>query len=61
MPQFKKERFGSQPTRLTLTRKQIEQMYQMIDHFKDQNSFELCYDETEGKLTFNFTFEFDQK
>ena len=61
MPQFKKEKFGAQPVVLSLTRKQIEQMYTMIDHFKDQEVFELRYDEVEGKMTFNFTIEFDKE
>ncbi len=59
IPEFKKEKFGALPTTIKLTRKQIEQMHQMIDHFKDQENFELRYDD--GKITFHFTMEFDSK
>lgn len=58
MPEFKKEKFGAEATILHLSRSQISQMYEMIDHFKDQEKFALKYED--GKLTFNFTIEFDE-
>lgn len=58
MPEFKKEKFGAEPAVIHLTRKQITQMYEMIDHFKDQEAFALKYED--GKLSFAFTIEFDK-
>lgn len=58
MSEFKKEKFGAQPQVIQLTRKQIEQMHEMIDHFKDQNAFELKYED--GKVTFHFSMEFEK-
>ena len=58
MPEFKKEKFGAQPVEIKLSRGQIQQMNEMIDHFKDQDDFVLRYDD--GKLTFNFTLEFEK-
>lgn len=58
MPEFKKEKFGADPTIINLSRKQITQMYEMITHFKDQEAFALKYED--GKLSFAFTIEFDK-
>lgn len=58
MSNFKLENFGAEPSVITLTRSQITQMYEMIDHFKDQETFALKYED--GKLTFNFTIEFNK-
>jgi hypothetical protein len=58
MSDFKMENFGAEPNTIMLTRKQIVQMYQMIDHFKEQETFALRYQD--GKLSFNFTIEFDK-
>ena len=58
MAEFKIDRFGTDPVVVHLTRKQIIQMHEMMDHFKDQETFALKYED--GKLTFNFTIEFDK-
>lgn len=57
MPKFKVDKFGYEPTTIQLTRKQITQMYEMINHFKDQEIFALKIED--GKLSFNFTIEFE--
>ena len=60
MTKFVEETYGkTEPIVIRITRKQIEQMHEMIDHFKDQDGFDLKYEN--GKLTFNFTIEFDKK
>ena len=58
MAEFKIDRFGANPVIVHLTRKQIMQMHEMMDHFKDQETFALKYED--GKLTFNFTIDFDK-
>lgn len=55
MKEFKKIDLG-EPVTIKLTRAQIQQMNEMVDHFKDQNEFELKYEN--DKLYFNFTMEF---
>jgi hypothetical protein len=55
MKEFKKLDIG-EPVSIKLTRAQIQQMNEMVDHFKDQNEFELKYEN--DKLYFNFTMEF---
>jgi len=55
MKEFKKLDLG-EPVTIKLTRAQIQQMNEMVDHFKDQNEFELKYEN--DKLYFNFTMEF---
>lgn len=55
MNEFKKLDLG-EPVTIKLTRAQIQQMNEMVDHFKDQNEFELRYEN--DKLYFNFTMEF---
>lgn len=57
MKEFKKLDLG-EPVTIKLTRAQIQQMNEMVDHFKDQNEFELKYEN--DKLYFNFTLEFDK-
>lgn len=57
MSEFKKQTYG-EPVTIKLTRAQIQQMNEMVDHFKDQNEFELKYEN--DKLYFNFTMEFDK-
>ena len=56
-PTFKEETYGA-PDDLVieLTRKQIEQMHEMANSFKDIDSFELRYNQ--NKLTFHFTLNF---
>jgi|688.fasta_scaffold772969_2 hypothetical protein len=58
MAEFKIDRFGANPVIVHLTRKQIMQMHEMMEHFKDQETFALKYED--GKLTFNFTIDFDK-
>jgi hypothetical protein len=42
MSKFKEETYGAAESQvIKLTRKQIEQMHEMIGHFKDINDFEL--------------------
>jgi hypothetical protein len=57
MKEFRKQDLG-EPVTIKLTRAQIQQMNEMVDHFKDQNEFELKYQN--DKLYFNFTVEFDK-
>ena len=58
MPEFKKDTFGAEPVEIKLSRAQIQQMNEMIDHFKEQENFVLKY--FDGKLSFNFTLELDK-
>jgi len=55
MAEFKTQKYG-EPVSIILTRAQIQQMNEMIDHFKDQNEFELRCEN--GKVSFHFTLEF---
>jgi hypothetical protein len=55
MKEFRKQDLG-EPVIIKLTRAQIQQMNEMVDHFKDQNDFEIKYEN--DKLYFNFTMEF---
>ena len=57
MSEFRKQTHG-EPVSIRLTRAQIQQMNEMVDHFKDQNEFELKYEN--DKLYFNFTVEFNK-
>lgn len=57
MSNFKTQTYG-EPVTIKLTRAQIQQMNEMVDHFKDQNEFELKYEN--DKLYFNFTMEFEK-
>lgn len=63
---FKPDQYhnGSTPTVINLTRKQVMQMAEMVDKFKDVNHFELHIDNTTGqdtKLNFKFTLELGGK
>ena len=55
MKEFRKQDLG-EPVIIKLTRAQIQQMNEMVDHFKDQNDFEIKYEN--DKLYLNFTMEF---
>ncbi len=55
MAEFKTQKYG-EPVSIILTRAQIQQMNEMVDHFKEQNEFELKSED--GKISFHFTMEF---
>lgn len=59
--EFKKETFGAQEEKvIRLSRKQIEQMYEMIGHFKDIDDFTLHVSHESGiGQTIRFTFDLD--
>ncbi len=55
MAEFKQKKY-TEPVSIILTRAQIQQMNEMVDHFKEQNEFELKSED--GKISFHFTMEF---
>lgn len=61
MSKFKEETYGQPEEKLvTLTRKQIEQMSEMISHFKDINVFTLRISHASGiGPTVRLTFDID--
>lgn len=61
MPKFKQETYGAAEAQvIRLSRKQIEQMYEMISHFKDVNDFELHISNDSGiGASMNFKFSLD--
>lgn len=58
---FKIEKYGAKEDKvIRLSRKQIEQMYEMIGHFKDINDFTLHVSHESGiGQTIRFTFDLD--
>jgi hypothetical protein len=58
---FKEETYGAAvPQVIKLSRKQIEQMNEMISHFKDVNDFELHISNESGiGASMNFKFSLD--
>jgi hypothetical protein len=59
--EFKKIDYGDPPEQIIrLSRKQIEQMYQMIEHFKEVDDFQLRITHTTGiGPSVHFTFDLD--
>ena len=59
MPKFKEEKYGAVEAQvIRLSRKQIEQMNEMISHFKDVNDFELHISNESGigpSMNFKFS------
>lgn len=61
MSDFKEETYGAPETKvIRLSRKQIEQMHEMIGHFKDIDNFELHINHSSGiGPSMNFKFSID--